>query len=172
MKDNSQACINPIEDQRKSALEHYRQISSETCNWSGFVEAAIIAYNPTPTLSSKELEEWVEKESMVRFPVSLVPEIGGQIKDEYAGYRQLWKAGCTAMQLRLQEDNNKLHDKLQQSLNQNANDTLEIERLKGLIEREIKKGFRAIAKVTKTGDQITEEWINKNYNYFKQENNL
>jgi len=31
--------------------------------------------------------------------------------------------------------NKSLHDKLQQSLNQNARDTLEIERLKGLIDQ-------------------------------------
>ncbi len=38
--------INPIEEQRKEALKHYREVSSAANHWSGFVQAAIEAYNP------------------------------------------------------------------------------------------------------------------------------
>ena len=37
---------NPIEEQRKEALKHYEEVSSQCHHWSSFVEAAIKAYNP------------------------------------------------------------------------------------------------------------------------------
>jgi len=37
---------NPIEEQRKAALEHYEQVSRAANHWSSFVESAIKAYNP------------------------------------------------------------------------------------------------------------------------------
>jgi hypothetical protein len=37
---------NPIEDQRKQALEHYDEASKAVHHWSSFVESAIKAYNP------------------------------------------------------------------------------------------------------------------------------
>lgn len=37
---------NPIEDQRKQALEHYEDVSKKACHWSSFVKDAILAYNP------------------------------------------------------------------------------------------------------------------------------
>jgi len=45
MNDNK-TYINSIEDQRKEALRHYEEASKAVCYWSGFVEAAIKAYNP------------------------------------------------------------------------------------------------------------------------------
>ena len=37
---------NPLEDQRRSALEHYEQASKAVHHWSSFVESAIKAYSP------------------------------------------------------------------------------------------------------------------------------
>lgn len=37
---------NPIEEQRKAALEHYEQASRAANHWSSFVESAIKAYSP------------------------------------------------------------------------------------------------------------------------------
>lgn len=51
MTDNNkeeQACINPIEEQRKQALKHYEEASAAICHWSSFVENAIKSYSPTP----------------------------------------------------------------------------------------------------------------------------
>jgi len=41
-----QTYANPIEDQRREALDHYREASKQAHYWSSFVEAAIKAYNP------------------------------------------------------------------------------------------------------------------------------
>lgn len=46
MNTDNNPCINPIEEQRKEALRHYEEVSSAALHWSGFVEAAIKAYNP------------------------------------------------------------------------------------------------------------------------------
>lgn len=51
---------NPIEDQRKAALEHYQEASRYMNHWSSFVENAIKAYNPevaTVKLTPAEKEE-------------------------------------------------------------------------------------------------------------------
>lgn len=39
-------CVNPWEDQRKAALEHYREVSTRCSHWSSFVENAIKSYQP------------------------------------------------------------------------------------------------------------------------------
>lgn len=58
---NSVGKENPIEEQRKSALEHYNDLATRCSHWSGFVEAAIKAYNPKPISpqSSVGVEEMV-----------------------------------------------------------------------------------------------------------------
>lgn len=63
-----QACENPIEDQRAAALKHYEEVSSQACHWSGFVEAAIKAYNPSPTPGQvKTGREATPMETMLEF---------------------------------------------------------------------------------------------------------
>jgi hypothetical protein len=52
----NQAYNNPIESQREEALKHYQEVSSKAHHWSGFVEAAIKAYNPTASPVSSEGE--------------------------------------------------------------------------------------------------------------------
>ena len=54
-----QAAKTPLEDLRRSALEHYREASSKLCHWSSFVESAINAYNPEASHQPKEDKpEW------------------------------------------------------------------------------------------------------------------
>jgi len=43
---NQQAYINPIDEQRESALQHYEDLAMQGHHWSSFVVAAIKAYNP------------------------------------------------------------------------------------------------------------------------------
>jgi len=52
---------NPIEDQRKAALEHYQEASRAIHHWSSFVESAIKAYNPEAVVTFSEPKE-AEKE--------------------------------------------------------------------------------------------------------------
>lgn len=52
MNTNNNLAINPIESQREEALRHYQRASEAIHHWSGFVEAAIKAYNPTPLPST------------------------------------------------------------------------------------------------------------------------
>lgn len=44
--------VNPIEDRRKAALEHYKKLCEGHCLWNGFVETAIKYYNPVDNLTS------------------------------------------------------------------------------------------------------------------------
>ncbi len=52
--------VNPIEDQRKEALRHYEEISSQAHYWSGFVVAAIKAYNPSTLSDEQKGMKWVK----------------------------------------------------------------------------------------------------------------
>ena len=68
----------PLEDLRNSALEHYREASTAIHHWSGFVEAAIKAYNPEPsTPPVQELsEEWLtEKPDFTEDCILLMADI-------------------------------------------------------------------------------------------------
>lgn len=58
--DSTMPQINPIEDQRKRALEHYDEISHKAHHWSSFVHHAILAYNPQPS-EQKPTEKDVSK---------------------------------------------------------------------------------------------------------------
>jgi hypothetical protein len=50
MKPEEMPAVTPIEEQRASALKHYKEASDAICHWSGFVEAAIKAYKPDKPL--------------------------------------------------------------------------------------------------------------------------
>ena len=70
---------NPLEDQRRSALEHYEQASKAVHHWSSFVESAIKAYNPEscpPPVSAEVVShnEWFNSQSDVRQLLLLHPD--------------------------------------------------------------------------------------------------
>lgn len=60
MKETEKVCINPFEDQRRGALEHYLEVSSKAHHWSSFVERAIREY--TPDLSLLEFAKWLDND--------------------------------------------------------------------------------------------------------------
>jgi hypothetical protein len=60
MQNENQTALNPIEDQRAAALKHYQEASAAIHHWSGFVEAAIKAYNPTPAPKGDSIEQQAE----------------------------------------------------------------------------------------------------------------
>lgn len=70
MTQEEESKITPLEEQRREALEHYNKASVAVHHWSSFVEAAIKAYNPTPTADAergaeeilfKHWKKWMEK---------------------------------------------------------------------------------------------------------------
>ncbi len=63
-KELNETAINPLEDQRKSALEHYKDISSRCHHWSGFVERAIKEWQP---ISQQPVEAVSENNEAVEF---------------------------------------------------------------------------------------------------------
>ena len=70
---------NPIEEQRKAALEHYEQASRAANHWSSFVESAIKAYSPEscpPPVSAEVVShnEWFNSQSDVRQLLLLHPD--------------------------------------------------------------------------------------------------
>ena len=70
---------NPIEEQRKAALEHYEQVSRAANHWSSFVESAIKAYSPEscpPPVSAEVVShnEWFNSQSDVRQLLLLHPD--------------------------------------------------------------------------------------------------
>jgi len=85
-------CVNPIGEQRKSALKHYHEVSGAANHWSGFVEAAIKAYNPPTTEQPitigfffHEITKRGEYEYVVRTSAPLsssIPSIIEYIKDK------------------------------------------------------------------------------------------
>jgi len=70
---------NPIEEQRKAALEHYEQASRAANHWSSFVESAIKAYSPEscpPPVSGEVVShnEWFNSQSDIRQLLLLHPD--------------------------------------------------------------------------------------------------
>jgi hypothetical protein len=60
--DLPQACQVPFEDLKKSALEHYEEISTKACHWNSLVPKAIMAYDPNRESNEKAFIEWLDKE--------------------------------------------------------------------------------------------------------------
>jgi hypothetical protein len=77
-------CLTPLEDLRKVAREHYWECSFKTSHWSGFVAAAIEAYDPDKItqLQSriKDLEEEIHMKDLFieqseKLPIRLTGEL-------------------------------------------------------------------------------------------------
>jgi len=50
-------CKTPIEDLRREALKHYRDLANKCCDWNSFVVKCIREYNPSPKVGKEKFKD-------------------------------------------------------------------------------------------------------------------
>lgn len=140
-----QACINPIEEQRASALKHYEEASAAIHHWSSFVDAAIKAYNPQFTqtagveaVPSPVSNEAIEKE--IGFAAAKYAKVeDGQGSGTNATKFNAFTAGCEFMQSHTPEVKGYSRGHLEMFVQQLKDYTREGQSILGYDEREPKE---------------------------------